>query len=296
MKLATAPAKVSLRHILLATDFSATAQAALTYARAFAKHFASDVALLHVLPPAAYALTPPEAIGQTFDELYQVADRDLAAAAQEFADVPATAFLQEGRVADAVSSLAKEKESDLIVVGSHGRSGVGKLVLGSVAEEVFRESTCPVLVVGPCVPPANAGEIKLRNLLFATDLESASEASIRCALALAQEFHAHITLLHVIADKEHEHLPDHNRIVSYLFHRLFEKIPQDAEVWCEPEIVVQCGDPAERILGVADERPADLIVLGLHATAHPQRAAHTPGSTAARVIREAACPVLTVRE
>ncbi len=296
MTLATAPAKISVRHILFATDFSATAHNALTYARAFAKHFGSDVALLHVLPPAAYALTPPEAIGQTFDEMYKAADAELEAAALEFIAIPNTAFLQEGRVWQAVNALAKEKESDLIVLGSHGRSGVGKLVMGSVAEEVFRRASQPVLVVGPRARAEDGAEIKLRNILFATDLESNSDAAIRYSLSLAQEFQAHITLLHVIADKEHEHLPDHNRIVSSLFHQLFEKIPRDAEMWCEPEIVVQCGDPAERILGVADERPADLIVLGLHATTHPQRAAHTPGTTVARVIREAACPVLTVHE
>jgi nucleotide-binding universal stress UspA family protein len=296
MKLATAPAKLSLRHILFATDFSSTARTALHYARAFAKHFGSDVALLHVLPPAAYALTPPEAIGQTFDEMYQAADKELEAASHEFAGVPCAAFLQEGRVWEAVNTLAQDKETGLIVLGSHGRSGVGKLVLGSVAEEVFRRASCPVLVVGPRARAANGAEIKLRNLLFATDLESNSDVAIRYALALALEFQAHITLLHVIADKEHEHLPDHNRIVSYLFHRLFEKIPPDAELWCEPEIVVQCGEPAERILGVADERPADLIVLGLHATTHPQRAAHTPGTTIAQVIRQAECPVLTLHE
>jgi nucleotide-binding universal stress UspA family protein len=296
MKTATAPAKLSLRHILFATDFSSPAHNALTYARAFGKHFGSDIALLHVLPPAAYALTPPEAIGQTFDELYKAADADLEAASLEFDGVPCATFLQEGRISDAVNALAKEKETDLIVLGSHGRGGLGKLVLGSVAEEVFRRASCPVLIVGPGVQASHQCELELRNILFATDLESNSDASIRYALSLAEEFQAHITLLHVIADKEHEHRPDHNRFVSYFFHRLFEKIPQEAELWCEPEIVVQCGDPAERILGVAEERPADLIVVGVHPTSNPNRAAHTPGSTVARVIREAACPVLTVRE
>ena len=295
MKLATPTAKVALRHILFATDFSAPAAAALTYAKAIAKRYDSELFLLHVLPPAAYALTPPEAIGQTFDEMYKAAGGEMEALVRELGAVRSDAIIQEGRVWDCVDSLVRQKDIDLIVLGSHGRSGLGRLVLGSVAEEIFRRALCPVLVVGPQAHGAASQEIELRNLLFTTDLEPESEAPLRYALSLAQEFQSHLTLLHVIGEKAHEHLPDHNRIVSYLFHRLFEKIPPEAGLWCEPEVVVQCGDPAERILGVAGERPADLIVMGLHPTDHPERATHGP-SVAARVVREARCPVLTVRE
>src|SRR5579859_888026 len=267
MKLATPTAKVALRHILLATDFSAPAAAAFTYAKAIARRYDSDLFLLHVLPPAAYALTPPEAIGQTFEETYKAAVGEMEVLVHGLGDVRSQAIIHEGHVWDSVQALVEQKDIDLIVVGSHGRSGVGKLVLGSAAEEIFRRAACPVLIVGPMARPAKQKEIELRNILFSTDFEAESEAPIAYALSLAQEFQSHLTLLHVIAEKEHEHLPDHKRVVSYLFHRLYEKVPPNAGLWCEPEVVVQCGDPADRILGVADERPADLIVMGLHPTA-----------------------------
>jgi nucleotide-binding universal stress UspA family protein len=86
----------------------------------------------------------------------------------------------------------------MLVLGTHGRSGVGKLLIGSVAEEVFRRAACPVLSIGPKVSQQPAGEIQFHNILFATDFSENSLAALPYAISLAEEDQAQLTLLYVI--------------------------------------------------------------------------------------------------
>jgi nucleotide-binding universal stress UspA family protein len=179
--------------------------------------------------------------------------------------------------------------------------------MGSVAEEIFRQSACPVLTVGPRVassgkvregrhdheiPPT---QIKFRQILYATDFKPESAETVSYAVSLAREFQARLTLLHVIEDYG-DHLHERPGPIDTALRKLEELVPSEADLRYKPEFVAEFGVPAELILQTASESDADLIVLGVRsATGHIGAATHLSGSTAHKVVVGAKCPVLTVR-
>jgi nucleotide-binding universal stress UspA family protein len=205
----------------------------------------------------------------------------------------------QGNIWEATAKLIKEKEIDMIVLGTHGRVGLGKALLGSVAEQILRQAPCPVLTVGPHVTarPFVNGQpeegAKLREILCATDLAADFPPAALYAISLAQENQAHLALLHVIENrKTTEELVHPPELADSELRKLRQLVPPEAELWCEPGCMVEHGNPAERILHVARQLNADLIVLG----AHPATwlATHVNGGIVHKVVSEAKCPVLTV--
>ena len=206
--------------------------------------------------------------------------------------LPSQTPLQQGAVWQVIRDVVERNEIDLLVLASHGRHGIPRLVLGSVAEDVFRNVSCPVLTVGPDVKPCHTRELKLKRVLLATHFESGSTAPSHAAL-LCNEFGAELTVLHV-AD-EHK-LPESGRNDKELTRRLLSAVPAEACLWRKPVCVLKYGLPSANILEVAKQLRDDLIVLGAR---HPEPAkinSHLPWATAAQVIAEAECPVLTVRQ
>jgi nucleotide-binding universal stress UspA family protein len=175
-------------------------------------------------------------------------------------------------------------------VGTHGRTGLSKLVLGSVAEEVFRKAPCPVLTVGPHAPMARPGS-GLQAVLFATDFSADSARALPYALSAAREFGAELTLLHVLEPGE-EMAGDRAGRDARLQERLQQMLGSEAgQVRVRTELAG--GDPAERIVEAAAQRGAGFLVLGLKA---PQMFAdRLPWLYAYRIVSQAPCPVLTVR-
>jgi nucleotide-binding universal stress UspA family protein len=179
---------------------------------------------------------------------------------------------------------------DLIVMGTHGRGGVGKLLMGSVAETVFRRASCPVLTVGPAVSAERESIVDLHAILFATDFSAASTAAMTYAVALALSNSARLYILHVAAGPAAE--VDENALKD----RLRNLVPEKALFTSQPKIIVEYGPPAERILSVAEELAIDLIVLGVkRAPVRFEPSAHLPPATAYKVVSQAISPVLTVR-
>jgi nucleotide-binding universal stress UspA family protein len=187
--------------------------------------------------------------------------------------------------------------ADLIILGTHGRAGAQKMILGSVAEEVFRRSPVPVLTVGPRAREGMHGAARFHRVLLATDFSAEAGAAAPFAVSLAQENQAHLVLLHVMDERrDHNAPPSTGMSIAVAMHELLELVPEDAELWCRPEPVVQYGHVAERILEEARGRHADLIVLGVRGAAgHLRAATHFRRSVAYQVVANARCPVLTVR-
>ncbi len=179
----------------------------------------------------------------------------------------------------------------------HGRTGVYKLLMDSVAEEIFRRAPCPVLSVGPKVV-AKAGEAEFHHILFATDFRKQSLSALPYAISLAEEDEAYLTLLHVV-ERPMAGIVDLDTVTASLLRRLRELIPPEAEPWCHAECLVEFGrlnvSPADRILEVAGDKSADLIVLGVRPTHENLGLATHLASTTARILTQAVCPVLTVR-
>jgi nucleotide-binding universal stress UspA family protein len=197
--------------------------------------------------------------------------------------------------------LIKEKGIDLIVVGTRGRTGIAKTLLGSVAELILRQAPCPVLTVGPHVrleqerwdTERYGKQREMREILYATDLAADFPAAAPYAISLAQENQAHLVLLHVIEDQKAGELVQPEQVVDSMEHKLRQLVPQEAELWCEPVSLVEQGEPAEKILDVANRRHADLIVLG--ARSAKGLATHLNAGTVHKIVSQAKCPVLTVR-
>jgi len=295
MTLVDAQTRVRLANILWTTDFSSSSESALAYATSIARRYDSQVYLAHVIRPDAYQLVPPEAIGSALDLARRYADQQMAELliSGRLRDIPHQVLLGEGELWQVLSALLEKHDVDLIVAGTHGRTGVRKLLLGSVAEEIFRLAHCPVMTVGPHVPRDVPAEVELRHILYATDFNPAAERAASYALSLAQEHQAKLTLLHVVQNGADASPRNQALMQSFFTRRLRELVPEEASLWCDPELALVKGEPAECILKAAAERHADLIVLGVRRTANFP--GHLPPATAYKVVCQSLCPVLTIR-
>jgi nucleotide-binding universal stress UspA family protein len=296
MKTLDAQTRIELKNILFTTDFSPAAGAALPYAAELAKHYGAKLYALHVRTPVINPMTPPAgwpALEKAAEEEERERRETLRRA---IPGIEPTVLIEDGDLWTNVQSVVEKQNIDLIVMGTRGRTGVGKFLLGSAAEEIFRDATCPVLTVGPHVPdePRRGGEIT--RILYATNFNSGPLPAAEYALSLAQEYQAHLTLLHVIEEPKVGELVVPQDLMESSKRHLAKIVPPEAELWCVPDFVVERGSVAEKILEVAKNRKADLIVLGIHeASGFPGAASHLPMSTAHKIVSHAECPVLTVR-
>jgi nucleotide-binding universal stress UspA family protein len=206
----------------------------------------------------------------------------------QLGDVPHETLLRKGDVWAELSKIIGEEEIDLVVIGTHGRTGVGKLLMGSVAEKIFRHTAGPVLTVGPAVSGEPESVADVHAILFPTDFRAESLMVLPYAISLAQTQKARLYLLHVARESEHTE--------TVLEARLRDLIPSDAEFFCKPRVFVEFGHPAERILALTEELGVDLIVLGVkRSPLFFEPSEHFPQATAYKLVTQAICPVLTVR-
>jgi len=297
MKILEMPARVQIKNVLFATDFSDAATAAIPYAKEFAKRFGAKLFALHVMTPVVNPMTEPTAWPALIEASEREAKRQKEALLKEFKGIQPEVFIEEGGLWPILESTIEHNQIDLIVLGTHGRHGLKKMLLGSVAEEILRKAPCAVLTVGPNLPtvPKNTG--KISEIVYATNLGPESNAAAACAVSLAQEFQARLTLVHVLAESKTGELFQDKELVASTTRLLKKLVPPEAELWCEPRFVVEKGEPGEKILEVAEHKRADLIVLGVHKpTGVPGAATHLSIATVHKVVAHATCPVLTVRE
>ena len=294
MKTVETSKRIALNNILFATDFSPNSNAALPYALAIAHQFDAKLFATHVISPESYLFASPDswpALQETEDQLRQ----DFVARLEEqLRGVPHQVLSQVGDIADVLFRLIHDHQIDLLVLGTHGRAGLKKLLLGSVAEKLFRRASCPVLTVGPEVV-LEKPVAEFNRILFATDFSDQSLAAAPYAIALAQEHQSRLTLLHVM-ETARAGTVDFEPDTEYLTRQLRELVSPEQDFWFEPEYVVEFGDAEEQILKAASDHKADLVVLGVRAlTGSIAMATHFGHSKAQVIVAHAPCPVLTVR-
>jgi nucleotide-binding universal stress UspA family protein len=187
-----------------------------------------------------------------------------------------------------------EKDIDLIVVGTHGRRGLRKLLLGSVAEEVFRLAPCPVLTVGPKTLPMRSRDVELSHILYPVAFVPDPSAAAAYAVSLAEEYHTRLTFMKVF--EEMVPSPDVEAAVEEpVRHWMDDHVPIASDLRKRTHFEPGFGPAAQAILKFAGDHGVDLIVMGVRRL-DPVMAAHLPKSdTAYEVVRNAPCPVLTVR-
>jgi nucleotide-binding universal stress UspA family protein len=285
---------ISLKNILFATDFSEYSQAALTVAANFARRHGAKLWVTHVVPGTPRLAIPIEAMPACFDAEWTAAQRDLASLDEGslLEGISHELLLERGELWPALSEIVAKHDIGLIVVATHGRGGVSKLLLGSVVEQIVRLAPCPVLTVGPESFAKVVPQEALGQILYATDFQPGSVAALAYALWLAQENHAHLALLHVceVRDDARNHT-----LREQTIRQLMDLIPPEARLSRIPEFLVECGAAADVILLVAAEKKADLIVMGARRSRHPFALSHLAWAMTHRVLARAKCPVLTVR-
>lgn len=299
MKTVEAGRRIALKNVLFATDFSPCSNAALPYGLSVARRYGATLYAAYVMPTETDMLVmSPEcwsAVAEDEDKRIQGYVEQLE---KQMQGIPHEVLTPRGRVRDELARIIEERQIDLLVLGTHGRMGARKLVMGSVAEEIFRHAACPVLSVGPKVSCKPDGETEFHRILFATDFSEDSLAALPYAISLAREDQAQLVIVHVI-EQPAAGIMDVQAVSASLVRRLKELVPPEAEPWCHAECLLEYGrqfaGPAERILEVADDRAADLIVLGVRPVYGKLALVTHMASTTAQILTQAACPVLIVR-
>lgn len=292
MKAISADAQISLKSILFATDFSPASRAALSHALSIARKYGSKLYPTHVIRLSPF---PNSSLTLAWQEISAQATREAQEAMEalepSWAGIQHEAVIRKGQIWTELARVVAEKEIDLIVTGTRGRAGVSRLMLGSVAEDIFRHAPCPVLTVGLHASASPRSAAESHEILYATDLTPHSLAAAPYALSLALENQARLSLLYVVKDEQGMLSPD----VSWRA-QLQEIIPADAEFCCRPNCFVRYGFPEVEILGLAQERAVDLIVLGVRSMhGISGLSTHLPWTIASRIVNQALCPVLTIR-
>jgi nucleotide-binding universal stress UspA family protein len=297
------------KSILLATDFSNISASALSYAAAIAQAHQGVLLLGHVLPQTPRRPIPLEMpAGLETDRREAEYELEALASQDLLRHIRHEQRIERGTVWEVVLELIERENIDLLVLGTHARTGVKKLVLGSVTEELFRLAPCPVMTVGPEAPSHGGDGASLRRVLFATDFGPASRNALPYAVALANESRAQLILLHAIPPLPAlsmgagwypgtEAPQREEKELQQAREKLEKLIPAGTHFVRDPEFVVNFELMPEGILKTAAEKQADLIVMGVRkATPTLARAAaHVPWATAHEVVCRAHCPVITVR-
>ena len=287
--------KVSLTKILVTTDFSPESERALDYALALARRYDARIYLAHVIAPDPFLYAEPSLAQATYEKTRQAAEQGIAdiLVSGKLRGIPHEVLLEEGNVWPVIERMIEKHEIDLVITGTHGRGKVQKVLIGSVAEEIFRQANCAVMTVGPHVKTGASTEAELKNILFATDFGAGAEKAAGHAFSLAQEHGARLTMLHVIQEATAFTEESVRRQREFNVERMKELMPAGAENWCKPEFRASFGEAADEILTMARETKADLIVMG--AKTLKSMAGHAPFTIAYNVVTKAQCPVLTVR-
>jgi nucleotide-binding universal stress UspA family protein len=273
-----------LTNILVATDFSLASKMALLYAIAIARRHTAKLYIAHVTSSES-ALMEGWRSGQA-----EVMEHFMAG---RLDGIENQLVVRAGEIWTVISSLVAEFHIDLILVGTRGRTGVWKILLGSVAERIFQRSPCPVLTVGPNVSGQNPDAPPAR-ILVPTGFAAQSVYAVKYAVWLAQELRSHLAVLHVVTDAPKPAAEEHRKITDERLARLRALIPSDTHLASLPEFFVTFGDATGQILETADTWNANLLVLGLHQIRETTRTEST-WAKAHEIVSSTSCPVLTVR-
>lgn len=293
---------MKIKRVLIPTDFSPFAEAALDQALFWARLFDAEIHLLHVI--ALHSATDPDAsfpeLGDLHDHLERFATGQLAKLRERDGAEGLrlhTARIRAISAAPGIVSYAQEQEVDLIVMGTHGRRGVRRFLLGSVTEEVIRTAHCPILTIRG----RSAGEVEpIRRILVPFDFSDEARSSLREAESLAETHGAKVDLLHVVAPPiapgalAGVPLPTApNDELLKQMQKSLRELAAESPMKAQIETHVLEGSPAWEICDLAQKADCDLIIQGSHGLSGMTRL--LLGSVSEKVARLAGCPVLILR-
>jgi len=287
--------EITLRHVLFATDFSPASDAGFAYAATIADRYHARLFVAHVINLEPFDLIGAESssamIRQAREQAQQKIDRLLGG--RHLQADRYQAIVAEGAVLEVLIDLVQRNHIDLVVLGTHGRRAFKKLLLGSIAEEVFRTAPCPVLTIGPRTVPTPAN-VELRHILYLLEFAPDSSEAAEYAVSLAQRYAANLTIMNVMESMP----PSTNKQ---------EKFTEPVESWVEDHISEGSnlrnrvrfergyGLATEAVLDFASKAAVDLIVMSVRRVDRVIAARLPKPDTAYELVSRAPCPVLTIR-
>jgi nucleotide-binding universal stress UspA family protein len=297
---------IEFKQIICPVDFSESSVRALGYAAAITRWYDAQLTVLHVVPTFEsmqvrgdvgdpVRVVTPMPRDNVLEEMRR--SLDLAALSPH-----ASAVAESGDPQTVIVDQAVSKKADLIVVGTQGRRGTKRLLLGSVTEAVLREAPCPVLTVPPHAPAGISEVVTFKRILCPIDFSPSALQALGFALDLARQAGGLISLLHVIEwlpeeeprASSHFNIPEYRRyMVQDAQERVRTLVAEESRTWVDIDDVVVFGRAHREILRAAEAKPANLIVMGAQGRGGVGLALF--GSTTQQVVRGAMCPVLTVR-
>lgn len=280
---------------MVLTDLSAESAAAAPYARAVAGKYGSKIHVLHVIDPLAYTFGAPETAERKRQQMWDAANTKLSRWTAEFlGGIQLAPLLVDGEVGQAVLQAVRDRKIDLLVLASQGATGLERMILGSVGEEVFRTVSCPVMTIGPNILEQPEGAAGFARVLFATDLSASSMAAIPYLRSLAENCGSALSLLH-LADPGIQSPSERQRIRERIEKELRGLLPEEIRSHVD-HVIVEFGPVAAGVVEFALVNRADVIVLGVKSGGSLTRGAtHLPWAIAHQIIADAPCPVLTIR-
>ncbi len=292
-----------IKRILLATDFSACADRAMGYAVTLAAAWKADLCVMTVLEFYP-GMDPEYSVNKMFlDHLRTEAIRQLdAVQARVKADGQTiTTRIEIGIPSQAIQAVAQTTAASLLVVGTHGRTGLDHVLIGSTAERVVRMAPCPVLAVKADKGGAGRAAIEpIKRIVVPIDLSACSLDALEYAAQFAKQVGASVTILHAMEpvayglDFSLSHATEWKRQREYLEERLTVLTACLTSAGVKTEQLLKPGVPADSIISYVTQNRYDLMMMGTHGRRGLSRL--LVGSLAGAMLRHAPCPVLTVRQ
>jgi nucleotide-binding universal stress UspA family protein len=293
---------LKIKLIVCPVDFSEFSIRAYHYAVSLAEHYRAKLVAQHIVELWRYPYADYAASQGDYQEFWRALREGGEERLREFVkkhthdEIQPELVVHEGIAADSILSFAQARKADVIVMGTHGRRGFDRLVLGSVTDRVMRTAPCPVLAISKLAHDfMAAGEERhhvhhLSRILFCTDFSENSERALNYAISATAEYDAELALLHVLEDVPST--PKREETIATATERLNKLIPWEERKTLKTKTAVRIGKPYEQIIQFALEAQIDMVTMGVSGRGTFDRAVF--GSTTYRVIQLGPCPVLAV--
>jgi nucleotide-binding universal stress UspA family protein len=289
--------------ILCPIDFSEFSISAYQHALSVAGHYRAKLVAQHIVELWRHPAADFVASAGLYEEYSQALRESGKEQLQEFVkkhthdEIQPELLVQVGVAADSILSFAQSQETDVIVMGTHGRRGLDRLMLGSVTDRVMRTAPCPVLAAskpphGSVAAGRERGHVHhLSRILFCADFSENSERALKYAISATAEYDAELTLLHVLEGAPS--LAKTEEAMAVAAERLDKLIPPEGRKTLSIKTEVRIGKTYEQIIQLAEEAQIDLVTMGVRGRGALDVAVF--GSTTYRVMQLGSCPVLAVR-
>ena len=297
--------RMQFNRIICATDFSDFSNRTVNYGIALARDFEAKLYVCHIIDLSSVAI-----YGEFQLDPVGLQNRIMKDAREQLEELIGQQhkewepLITVGHTADEIARIVEEKNIDLVITATRGRSGLKRLILGSVTERLMRTLRCPLLVVHSPDKEfisTDDPEVNINRILVGCDFSPDSSLAFEYGLSLAQEFESELHLAHVIESAAYQELQKtdtpieteiQQEIHDRLIHKLQELVPEEARNWCKPQTSLIEGRPYEELVKYAEKHDIGMIVLGARGLGLVKSL--LLGSTTDRVIRRAPCPVLSV--